>query len=120
MRVLIVDDSKIVCERLQQMLIDIVGVEVVGQTYNGEDAIKAIAESKPDAVILDIRLPGISGMEVLKDIREKKLLIKVIILTNYVYPQYREKCKELGADYFFDKSLEFEEIPKMIAELAKG
>ena len=119
MRVLIVDDSKIVCDGLQQMLINIADVEIVGQVNNGKDAIATISESKPDVVILDIRLPGLSGIDVLKDIRNKKLPIRVIMLTNYTYPQYRKKCKELGADYFFDKVAEIEEIPNVIAELAK-
>ena len=119
MRVLIVDDSKIVCEGLQRMLIDIADVEIVGQAHNAKDAIKSISELKPDVVILDIRLPGKSGIEVLKDIRVTKLPIRVIMLTNYPYPQYRKKCEELGADYFFDKVTEIEEIPKVIEELAK-
>jgi DNA-binding NarL/FixJ family response regulator len=120
MRVLIVDDSKIVCERLQHMLMHIADVEIVGPAHNAQDAITSIAESNPDVVILDIRLPGLSGIDVLKDIRDKKLPIRVIMLTNYPYPQYREKCKELGADYFFDKVAEIEEIPNVIEELAKN
>jgi DNA-binding NarL/FixJ family response regulator len=120
MRVLIVDDSKIVCDGLQQMLINIADVEIVGQANNGQDAIASISESKPDVVILDIRLPGLSGIDVLKDIRAKKLPIRVIMLTNYPYPQYRKKCEELGADYFFDKVAEIEEIPKVIEKLAKN
>jgi DNA-binding NarL/FixJ family response regulator len=119
MRVLIVDDSKIVCNRLQQMLINIAGAEVVGQAHNAQDAITAIADSVPDVVILDIRLPGPSGIDVLKDIRDKKLPIRVMILTNYPYPHYREKCKELGADYFFDKVTEIEKISDVIEKLAK-
>jgi DNA-binding NarL/FixJ family response regulator len=119
MRVLIVDDSKIVCEGLQQMLIDIADVEIVGQAHNAKNAIRFISESKPDVVILDIRLPGPSGIDVLKNIRAKKLPIRVIMLTNYPYPQYRKKCEELGADYFFDKVTEIEEIPHLIEELAK-
>ena len=120
MRVLIVDDSKIVCKGLQQMLIHIADVEIIGQAHNAKDAIKSISELKPDVVTLDIRLPGPSGIEVLKDIRDKKLPIRVIMLTNYPYPQYRKKCLELGADYFFDKVTEIEAIPKMIEELAKN
>ena len=119
MKVLIVDDSKIVCNGLQQMLINIADVEIVGQAHNAPDAIILISETKPDVVTLDIRLPGLSGIDVLKDIRDKKLPIRVIMLTNYPYPQYRKKCEELGADYFFDKVTEIEEIPKMIEELAK-
>ena len=120
MRVLIVDDSKIVCDRLHQMLINIAGVEIVGQAHNAEDAIASILELKPDVVILDIRLPGKSGIDVLKDIRAKKLPIRVIMLTNYPYPQYRKKCESLGADYFFDKVAEIEEIPKVIEKLSKN
>ena len=120
MRVLIVDDSKIVCDGLQQMLINIADVEIVGQAHNAEDAIASISELKPDVVILDIRLLGKSGIDVLKDIRAKKLPIRVIMLTNYPYPPYRKKCESLGADYFFDKVAEIEMIPKVIAELAKN
>jgi DNA-binding NarL/FixJ family response regulator len=120
MKVLIVDDSKIVCNGLQQMLINIADVEIVGQANNAQDAIQSVSKSKPDVVILDIRMPGKSGIEVLKDIRDKKLPIRVIMLTNYPYPQYQKKCEELGADYFFDKVTEIEEIPKVIEELAKN
>jgi DNA-binding NarL/FixJ family response regulator len=119
MKVLIVDDSKIVCNGLQQMLINIADVEIVGQAHNAQDAITSISEVKPDVVLLDIRLPGKSGIEVLKDIRAKKLLCRVIMLTNYPYPQYRKKCEELGADYFFDKVTEIERIPNVIEELVK-
>ena len=120
MRVFIVDDSKIVCKGLQQMLANVAGVKIVGQAHNAPDAIKSISELKPDVVILDIRLPGQSGMDVLKDIRAKKLPIRIIMLTNYPYPQYRKKCEALGADYFFDKVAEIEMIPNVIIELAKN
>jgi DNA-binding NarL/FixJ family response regulator len=119
LKVLIVDDSMIVCDGLLQMLTNIANVEIVGQAHNAGDAITSISESKPDVVILDIRLPGLSGIDVLKDIRAKKLPSLVIMLTNYPYPQYRKKCTDLGADYFFDKVTEIEEIPKVIEELAK-
>jgi DNA-binding NarL/FixJ family response regulator len=119
MKVFIVDDSKIICKGLQQMLAGIADVEIVGYAHNGEDAILSISESNPDVVILDIRLPGLSGIDVLKDIRAKKLTSRVIMLTNYPYPQYRKKCEELGADYFFDKISEIEEIPNVIEEWAK-
>ena len=120
MKVLIVDDSKTVCNGLQQMLNNIPGVDIVGQAHNAHDAIIAISESKPDVVILDIRLPGLRGIDVLVDIRAKNLSTRVIMLTNYPYSQYRKKCEELGADYFFDKVTEIEEISNVIKELAKN
>jgi YesN/AraC family two-component response regulator len=102
------------------MLINIADVEIVGPAHNAQDAITLISESKPHVVILDIRMPGLNGIDVLKDIRDKKLPIRVIMLTNYPYPQYRKKCEVLGADYFFDKVTEIEEIPNVIEELAKN
>jgi DNA-binding NarL/FixJ family response regulator len=120
MKVLIVDDSKIVCNGLQKMLTGIPGVKISGQAFNGKDAITSISKLKPDVVILDIRLPDLSGIDVLIDIREKNLPTRVIMLTNYPYPQYRKKCEELGADYFFDKVTEIDELPDLIKELAKN
>ena len=120
MKVLIVDDSKIVCNGLRQMLTNITDVEIVGQAHNTAEAFTAITELKPDVVILDIRLPGKSGIEVLKDIRDKKLPIRVIMLTNYPYPQYRKKCEELGADYFIDKVTEIEKVTEVIEHLVKN
>jgi len=102
-----------------QMLINTADIEIVGQAHNSQDAIASISESNPDVVILDIRLPGLSGIDVLKDIRAKKLPSRVIMLTNYPYPQYRKKGEELGADYFFDKIAGVEGIPNVIKELAK-
>jgi len=101
------------------MLINFDGVEIVGQAHNAKDAIRSISELNPDVVILDIRMPGPSGIDVLKDIKAKKLPSRVIILTNYAYTQYRKKCEELGADYFIDKVTELEKIPKLIEVLAK-
>lgn len=120
MKVLIVDDSKIVCEGLQRMLINVAGVEIVGQAHNAKGALRSISNLKPDIVTLDIRLHNSNGIEVLKGIRDKKLPIKVIVLTNYPYPQYREKCMELGADFFFDKVKEIEKIPSVIEEFVKA
>jgi DNA-binding NarL/FixJ family response regulator len=120
MKVYIVDDSKMVCEGLRKMLAPIAGVEIVGQAENAEDAIQSIPALMPDVVILDVRLPGQSGIDVLMDIRAKKLPSSVIMLTNYPYPQYREKCMALGADYFFDKVTEIDAIPRLIGELAKN
>ena len=117
MKVLIVDDSKIVCDGLQQMLTAIADVEVVKPAHKVQEAIVAIPEHKPDVVILDIRMPGQSGIAVLKDIRDKNLPISVGMLTNYPYPQYRKKCEELGAEYFLDKVTEIEKIPCITEEL---
>jgi DNA-binding NarL/FixJ family response regulator len=111
MKVFLVDDSAMVLEKLAAMISGIDGVEIVGQALNALDAIQSIVKLKPDLVILDIRLNGGgNGMDVLKQIKKEIPPPIVIMLTNYPYPQYREKCRALGADYFFDKVTEIEMI----------
>ena len=110
MKVFLVDDSAIVLEKLAAMISGIDGVEIAGQALNARDAIQSIVKLKPDVVILDIRMNGGSGMDVLKRIKKEIPPPIVIMLTNYPYPQYREKCQALGADYFFDKVTEIEKI----------
>ena len=115
-RVYVVDDSDFVRERLIEMLSELEEVEIVGGTGDPQEALVAIGEMVPDAVILDIRLPGRSGVEVLRDLKKEEPSPVVIILTNYPYPQYRKECTEAGADYFLNKSTEFNKI----AEVLKG
>lgn len=110
MKVFIVDDSKVVRERLINMISELPEIKIAGQAKNGREAIKYIRKIKPDVVILDIRLPGGNGIEVLKNIKKDKKSPLVIILTNYPTSQYRKKCMDEGADFFFDKSTEFNKI----------
>ena len=113
-RVYVVDDSDFVRERLIEMLSELEEVEIVGETGDPQEALAAIGEMVPDAVILDIRLPGKSGVEVLRDLKKEKPSPIVIILTNYPYPQYRKECTEAGADYFLNKSTEFNKIAEVL------
>ena len=118
MKVFLVDDSAIVLEKLASLISGIDGVEIAGQAMNAHDAIQSIVKLKPDLVILDIRLNGGgNGMDVLKRIKKEIPSIIVIMLTNYPYPQYREKCQILGADYFFDKVTEIEKIYETFKQL---
>ena len=111
MKVFLVDDSAIVLEKLAAMISGIDGVEIAGQALNAHDAIQSIVKLKPDVAILDIRLNGGgNGMDVLKRIKKEIPPPIVIMLTNHSYPQYREKCQALGADYFFDKVTEIEKL----------
>ena len=118
MKVLVVDDSAIVGERIAVMLSEFTEIELLDQVKDGLEAVERIRTLKPDAVILDIGLPGRNGIEVLADVKREKLAPIVIILTNYPYPQYQERCAEVGADYFFDKSTEFEKAIAVIQRMS--
>ena len=115
-KVFIVDDSPIVRERLVSMISELPAVQIIGQAGFAFEAIAAIEELKPDFVVLDISLPGGSGMEVLESIKGKTPAPRVIMLTNFAFEQYRRRCIQLGADYFFDKSNEFEKVMEILRD----
>jgi DNA-binding NarL/FixJ family response regulator len=117
MRVFIADDSKAVVERLADLLKEVPGVQIVGRAGDVPQAIRSILETKPDAVILDLQMPGGSGLEVLRAIRPTHPSVYVLICTNFPYPQYREECLAAGANFFLDKSAEFEKIPAIFRDL---
>jgi len=120
MRILIADDSAVVRARLISLLADLRGIEVVGQA---EDAIEArnLAEKlRPDVAILDLRMPKGSGADVLSDLKKLNPTPKVIMLTNYPHPENRKKCMDRGADYFFDKSNEFQKVVSVLMGMLPG
>lgn len=114
----IVDDSKMMRERLTESLADIAGVKIAGQSGDPAEALEGIKKLQPDVVILDIRLPGISGIDMLKNIKRSPAAPIVIMITNYPYRQYRQACMRAGADYFFSKIDEFEMIRKTLERIA--
>lgn len=120
MRVFITDDSKLVVERLADLLKDVSGVEVIGQAHDPLEAVLSIQQMNPDALILDLQMPGGSGLDVLRAIRQGHPRLQVLICTNYPYPQYRDECTAAGANYFLDKSADFDKIPAIFRQLIKG
>lgn len=100
------------------MLSENPAINIVGYADNPLSATDLIVTTKPDFVILDIFLTGGSGIHVLRNIREKNVTAKVIMLTNYAQEEYRKKCFEEGADFFFDKSIEFDRVVDVISKFS--
>ena len=117
LKVLVVDDSVMVCSRLTEAIQPVPGIEIVGEVHDGVEAIQTIKSINPDVVILDIRLPGINGLGVLEEIKKTPPSPTVIMLTNFPYLQYRQKAISLGADYFFEKSIEFNKAVEVLMKL---
>ena len=120
MKIVIADDSIMFRERIVGLLKSINNVEIAGEADNGLEILKLIKEKKPDLAILDIRMPEMNGIEVLRKIRENGTKIKTCILTSYPYKQYRDRCAIEGADYFFDKNLDIKQITDLITTLANN
>jgi DNA-binding NarL/FixJ family response regulator len=119
-KLFIADDSLIVRERLVTMLGELAGIEIVGQAETVAEAICGIRDLQPDVVVLDIQMPDGSGIDVLQNIKQAEAGPMVIILTNYPYQKHREKCMKAGADFFLDKSIEFDQIPKLLEQFAQS
>jgi DNA-binding NarL/FixJ family response regulator len=110
MKVLIVDDSAVIRERLIDLLSEIKGIGLIEIARDTTEARQVIDVMRPDAVVLDIRMPGGSGVDLLKEIKKETPGTFVIMLTSYPLSQYRKRCFESGADVFLDKSIQFTKI----------
>lgn len=107
---LIVDDSAILRRRLNESLSRIRDDLEISEASTGIEALEQFSSRKQNTVILDISLPDISGIDVLKKIKKSDPSTRVIILTNYPSPEFRDRCINLGADYFFDKYSDYRNI----------
>lgn len=117
MKVFLVDDSVVIRQRLKRLLVDVQNVKVIGEAGDAREAMEMILKQKPDVVLLDIHLLNGNGIDMLQKLKNIKPAPAVIMLTNYPYPQYRQKSFEIGADFFFVKSTEFDKIIPALNQL---
>jgi DNA-binding NarL/FixJ family response regulator len=115
MKVFLVEDSVVIRQRLVRLLNDVDGIKVIGESGNAQQAPAEILRLKPDAVLLDIHLLNGSGIDVLKQLKKAAPGMAVIILT--AYPDYRQKCLAAGADFFFVKAIEFDQVVPALKQL---
>ena len=120
MRVFIVDDAKAFVHRLASSLAEVPGIEVIGSAGNVADAMLKIHEAKPDVVILDICIPGGSGIDVLEGLKQESFQPMVIVLSNHTDRQYQRKCRQSGARFYFDKSTEFHKVVAVLHALTEA
>lgn len=120
MRVFVVEDASLLRDRLIRQIDAIDGLDIAGYADNATEAIEQIRQVKPDAILLDIRLKSSNGFQVLEAIKTPGQPPWVIVLTNFAYAQYRKKFIDSGADYFFDKSHEFDQAITTLKKLKKS
>jgi DNA-binding NarL/FixJ family response regulator len=91
---------------------------VVDEAENGEEAMQKVEDSLPHLVFMDIKLPDENGLEITRKIKARHSNIRVIILTSYDLPEYREAADQYGADYFLAKgSSSREEIMALVDDI---
>ena len=119
MKIVIADDSSLMRDRIKILLSSLNHNSEVFEAEDGVEALQLIEEKEPDLAIIDIRMPDMNGIEVLKKVREMKIKTKICMLTNYPYPQYRKRCLEAGVDFFFSKIEDFEKINTVITDMLR-
>jgi len=111
-RTLIVDDNARFRRRVKEFLASEPDIEVIGQAADGREAILEARELQPDLVLMDVRMPGINGLEATRQLKDEMPKLKVIILTIYDLQEYREAALASGASgYVVKKSLIEELLP---------
>jgi DNA-binding NarL/FixJ family response regulator len=115
-KVLLIDDSELIGSKVLDLLSTVEAVELLGQAKSVKEGLRACEEKKPDLVFLDINLPDGSGIGLLKELKDRQPYIRVIMLTNSADSFYRHKCAELKAEYFLDKTKDFDRIPQLLID----
>jgi DNA-binding NarL/FixJ family response regulator len=118
--VVIVDGAPFVRERLRALLhTDVPQVDVIGEAADAQAAIRLIRDTRPDAVILDLQLPGGSGFNVLRAVKLAPPAPIVIVLTNLTTIEYHAACLEAGAEFFLDKSFGLDLLTDILGHLVR-
>lgn len=119
-RLLIVDDHAVVRLGLKTLLSDEADLEVVAEAANAEEALQRVAEFKPGIAIVDIQLPGRSGIEICREIRDRYPSTRVVILTSHAGESFLEQAIRAGASGYVLKQVGNEELIRAIRAAHKG
>ena len=114
----IVDDSPLMRERLKENIQEYDFLVCCGEAGTLAEAREGIHSMAPDVVVLDIRMPDGNGISLIGDIKSHHPDMKIIMFTNYPFPQHRKKCMEEGAEYFFNKSEGFDDLFQAMHDIA--
>ena len=118
--VLLVDDHPVVIEGLRKVLATANDIDVAGEAYDAAAALDRARSLRPDVILLDLRMPGASGVQATRRLREQGVNSAVIILTSYGDQAYVRQALEAGADGYLLKSTPPEELIAAIRAASRG
>ncbi len=119
-KIYIVEDSELIRQRIDRLISFVDEVEIAGYSDNVDEAIDDIKRLKPEVVILDISVEKVKGLKMIYNIKQIDPPPTVIMFTNYDFESYREKSFENGADYYLDKSHDFEKVTLILEKVKMG
>lgn len=113
-RVLVVDDHDLVRSGITRMLSDNADINVVGQAASGEEAVDAVRRDAPDVVLMDIRMPGIGGLEATRRVLRINDSTRVIVVTAFADDPYPTRVMQAGASAYITKGADISEMVRAI------
>jgi DNA-binding NarL/FixJ family response regulator len=119
LRVLLVEDSKVLTERLTEAIKQIADVELVGTADTEAGAVAAVKKETVDVIILDLHLKQGTGFGVMRALAATQLKPRIVVLTNYDLPEYKNAAIALGASHFLDKARDYGRLPEILHEISQ-
>jgi DNA-binding NarL/FixJ family response regulator len=119
-RILLADDHALVRAGIRVLLQSLPGMEVIGETGNGLDALERVRREQPDAILLDITLPGLNGLDVAARIGKLGLPTRVLMLSMHASPEYAARAFAAGAAGYLNKDSAFDELAAALDAVLAG
>ena len=119
-RVVLADDHVFVRDGIKSLLENEANIEVVGEATDGLEALKSVEINQPDLLILDIRMPNLTGIEVVEKLRSQNNLVKIVMLSMHESEEYVLKSIKAGADGYLLKGSSKEEFLKALNTVSEG
>jgi len=117
LRLLLVDDNREFVEQATQWLSGYQWIDIVGRAYSGQEALDEVTRLQPDLVLMDVAMPGLSGLETTRKLKQQLSRPRIVMLTLHDIPVYREEAQAAGADGFVSKPALHTELLRTIESL---
>lgn len=119
-KIMIADDHSMIREGLKSLLELEGSIEVIEEATDGKDCLDKLEKADPDVLLLDINMPEMNGLEVLKELKNRRSKVKVLVLTVHSETEYLMKAVEIGINGYVLKDSESAELKKAIFTIAEG
>ena len=117
---MIVDDHALVRLGIRRLLEDVSDIDVIAEAASGENALSLVRSVKPDVVLLDMKMPGIDGLEVTRRLTRAPTNVKIIVLTAFVNDTFPTRILQAGASAYLTKECGIDEMSEAIRKVHKG